>query len=259
MSEKTIKSTKEKYYQRNVLKDKSDTLKLTQAVEKSYNEKGNIIEQKTILYKSNKDSSITRTTYHYNENHLLSQVNVYTGASVPSENAVLKVSTSHTYDNAGLLEKTVISNVNNNMLESEEYEYSDNGKKVIKKTFTPGRTLKSKTVNFFDEKGNKVKMFRYDDSQLKDSTIYKYDSNNFEIYSANYSSEGQLKFKYVYENDSKGNQTRTKMYHTPEKDLVAYYVSDYVYDSNGNWTEATEKNYATDQIISKRFREIIYY
>jgi hypothetical protein len=218
-----------------------------------------LLNKKLFLYKSNKDSSNRRTTYHYNKNHLLSQVNVFSGENAQSKNAVLKISTSHTYSKAGLLKKTVISNVNNDMLESEEYEYADNGKKVIKKTFLPGRVLKSKTVNFFNNNGNKVKTIRYDDSQLKDSTIYKYDSNNFEIYSAKYSSEGQLKYKYVYENDSKGNQTRTKMYYNPEKDLVVYYVSDYVYDSNNNWIEVTERNYSTDQIISKRFREIIYY
>lgn len=258
-SGKIIKSIREKHYQRDILNDKSDTLKLTEFIEEIYNERGDIIEQKTILYITNKDSSVTRTTYSYNEKELLSEVNVFSGVSASNQSAALKINTSHTYNKAGLLKETVISDVTDNTLESMEYEYTDNGKKVIKTSFSAGKMLKSKTVDFFNDKGNKVKTCRYEGNQLKDSTILKYDSNNFEIYSANYSSEGQLEHKYVYENDSKGNRTRVKIYYNPETVLIHYSTSDYIFDSNGNWTEMTTRNYSNDKIISKGFREILYY
>ena len=112
----------------------------------------------------------------------------------------------------------------------------DRAGNLLSETFyMPDGTVREKTVNGHDDRGNVTLTRRYNyGDKLSSTYIKKYDEKNNLIVIKEYGSEGNMRSRTVKTYDEQGNEIHTKRFDSQNRELFS---TKYLYDERGNYKE----------------------
>lgn len=215
-----IKSISENHYVR--ISNKSKFLKgdLIKEFTRNFDKRGNCTESctKGIFFGLNHHS-----IYKTNENSLLCEVH-----SFSDENKLQCITYNH-YNKSDKLIDTIVMDNNSNLKSKETFVYSDKDELLEEVVYNLNLEISYKTVNSYDEKGNKIKTERISDNEVTNSSTYKYDSNS-NLIEEFYSSLNSYSITmFVYDSKEKLIE---KNEHQFTSESISESKTDY--DNNGN-------------------------
>ena len=112
--------------------------------------------------------------------------------------------------------------------------YNEKGNKIKICRYDKYGKIDNKNTYKYDEKGNNIEHNTYDYGRLALKDIYKYDEKGNKIEENTYDSDGRLFFKYIYKYDEKGNNIEKNKYdYNGRLDSKTTYK----YDEKGNTIE----------------------
>lgn len=159
--------------------------------------------------------------------------------------------------------------------------YNEEGKVVEENTFSSDSVKLSRVAYEYDANGFIAEKNWYKKDSIFDMTMtWKYDAKGNIIEAVDYKKDGSVSNKFIYERDSMGNATVETWLIKGDKFVVKYlytydthgnrsriqwlkesgkisldYSIEYVYDSTGNWTQATEVLHGKANSITERVFE----
>ena len=116
--------------------------------------------------------------------------------------------------------------------------YNEKGNQIKICRYDKYGKIDNKNTYKYDEKGNIIEHNTYDDGRLVFKDIYKYDEKGNKIEKNHYYYDGRLDYKTTYKYDEKGNNIEENIYDYDYDGYGSKYT--YKYDEKGN---NIEKNY----------------
>ena len=214
----SVKSVKETTYQAEVKDGEIQKGKIFIQLIKTFNEKGNILEENG-CWPDRNDNLKNTCIYDHNE-ELLGVICYIDIDKINGTDYKIYFATIYKNDNIGNKIEEKNYNQGTKLNSISTFKYDEKGNCIEDSAYSPNGSLNSYSIYQYDDKGNKIKENDYkSDGTLKSKSGFKYDNYGNNIEYVSYKLDGIIDHKtvYSYEFDAKGS-----------------WIKKFTYDGNNN-------------------------